>query len=53
MPLSNTVASLDVLSRSKPADPWRRVTAANVYRLAREGDGLSDRDAGAGLQGRG
>jgi len=38
------VASLDVLSRSKPADPWRRVTAATVYRLLRDGDELTSAD---------
>ena len=44
LPQPNTVASLDVLSRSKPADPWRRVTAATVYRLVREGDELTSAD---------
>lgn len=44
MPQSNAVASLDVLSRSKPADSWRRVTAATVYRLVREGDELTSAD---------
>jgi len=44
LPQSNAVASLDVLSRSKPADSWRRVTAATVYRLVREGDELTSAD---------
>jgi len=44
LPQANTVASLDLLSRSKPADPWRRVTAATVYRLVREGDELTSAD---------
>ncbi|HYS17247.1 MAG TPA: DUF3999 domain-containing protein [Candidatus Binatia bacterium] len=48
LPQQNTVASLEVLSRSKPADPWRHVTAATVYRLIRDGDELTSADIEVG-----
>lgn len=44
LPQPNTVASLEILSRPKPADPWRRVAAPTVYRLIREGDELMSAD---------
>jgi len=47
LPQPNTVASLEFLSRSKPADPWGRVTTATVYRLIRDGDELTS--AGIGV----
>jgi uncharacterized protein DUF3999 len=44
LPQQNTVASLELLARSKPADPWRHVTTAAVYRLVRDGDELTSAD---------
>jgi len=44
LPQQNTVASLELLARSKPADPWRHVTTATVYRLVRDGDELTSAD---------
>ena len=41
LPQPNTVASVEILSRSKPAEPWHRVTTTTVYRLIREGDELT------------
>ena len=48
LPQQNTVASLEVLSRAKPADPWRHVTAATVYRLIRDGDEVTSADIEVG-----
>lgn len=44
LPQANTVASVEILSRAKPADPWRRATHATVYRLVRDGDELTSAD---------
>lgn len=38
LPQPNTVASIALRSRAKPADPWRRVRTTVVYRLNRDGD---------------
>lgn len=38
LPHPNTIASIELASRAKAADPWRRVTATTVYRLNRDGD---------------
>jgi uncharacterized protein DUF3999 len=46
LPQANTVASLEILSRSRSADPWRRVTTATAYRLVRDGDELTSADIG-------
>jgi Protein of unknown function (DUF3999) len=44
LPHPNTVASLEILARARPADPWRPVTAATAYRLTREGEELTSAD---------
>jgi len=44
LPQPNTVASLELLARAKPGDPWRHVTTASVYRLVRDGDELTSAD---------
>ena len=44
LPQPNTVASVQLLSRSKSADPWRPVATATVYRLTRDGDELTSAD---------
>jgi Protein of unknown function (DUF3999) len=48
LPQPNTVAALEILARSRPADPWRRVTAATAYRLTREGEELASADIEVG-----
>ena len=48
LPQQNTVASLEVLARAKPTDPWRHVTSAIVYRLVRDGDELTSADIEVG-----
>ncbi|MGH7344591.1 MAG: DUF3999 domain-containing protein [Candidatus Rokuibacteriota bacterium] len=50
LPEPNTVASLEILSRAKPADPWRHVTTASVYRLVRDGDELTNADLEVGAR---
>jgi uncharacterized protein DUF3999 len=42
------VASTEILSRSKPGDPWRRVTTATVDRLTRQDDELTSADTVVG-----
>jgi hypothetical protein len=42
------VAVIEILARAKPADPWRRVTSATVYRLNREGEELKSPDIAIG-----
>ena len=49
LPQPNTVASVEILSRSKPADPWRRVTTATVYRLIRDADELTSAEIALGV----
>jgi hypothetical protein len=44
LPQPNTVVALEILARSRPAEPWRRVVGATVYRLTREGDELTSGD---------
>jgi hypothetical protein len=44
LPQPNTVAVVEVLARAKPAEPWRRVTGATVYRLERDGEALKSPD---------
>jgi len=44
LPHPNTVASLELLARATPSDPWRPVTTATVYRLVRDGDELTSPD---------
>ncbi len=44
LPQPNTVASLEILARARPADPWRRVAHATAYRLRREGDEVRSPD---------
>lgn len=44
LPQQNTVASIELLARAKPADTWRHVTTATVYRLVRDGDELTSAD---------
>ncbi len=44
LPQPNTVVALEILARSRPADPWRRVAGATAYRLTREGDELTSAD---------
>jgi hypothetical protein len=51
LPQANTVASVEILSRAKPADPWRRATQATVYRLVRDGDELTSADLAVGAPG--
>ena len=48
LPQQNTVASVQLLVRSKPADPWRHVTTATAYRLIRDGDELTSADSEIG-----
>jgi Protein of unknown function (DUF3999) len=48
LPQPNTVAVIEILARAKPADPWRRVTGATVYRLNREGEELKSPDIAIG-----
>ena len=48
LPQPNTVASIEILARAKPADPWRRVTHATVYRLNREGEEVKSLDIAIG-----
>ena len=48
LPQPNTVASLEILARARPADPWRRVTSATAYRLTREGEELTSADVEVG-----
>ncbi len=50
LPQQNTVTSLELLSRSKPADPWRHVTITSVYRLVRDGDELTSADIEVGAR---
>jgi hypothetical protein len=44
LPQVNAVTSVEILSRATGADPWRRVTAATVYRLTREGEEVTNPD---------
>jgi Protein of unknown function (DUF3999) len=44
LPQQNTVASIELSARAKPADPWHHVTTATVYRLVRDGDELTSAD---------
>jgi hypothetical protein len=44
LPQVNTLAQLQMLSRSKPDENWRPVTNATVYRLRREGEDLKSPD---------
>jgi len=37
LPQANSVAAVELLSRAREADPWRRVTTATVYRLGSAG----------------
>jgi hypothetical protein len=48
LPQTNTVAVIEALARAKPADPWRPVTRATVYRLNREGEELKSPDVTIG-----
>jgi Predicted membrane protein (DUF2339)/Protein of unknown function (DUF3999) len=48
LPQQNTVASVQLLSRAKPDDPWRYVTTATAYRLVRDGDDLTSADIEVG-----
>jgi len=48
LPQPNTVITVEILSRAKPADPWRRVTSTTVYRLNREGEELASPDVAIG-----
>jgi len=48
LPQQNTVAAIELLARSKPANPWRHVTTATVYRLVRDGDELTSADIEVG-----
>jgi hypothetical protein len=48
LPQPNTVAVIEILARTKPADPWRRVTTATVYRLNREGEESKSPDIAIG-----
>jgi hypothetical protein len=41
-------ASLEILARARPADPWHRVTTATAYRLTREGEELTSADIEVG-----
>ena len=42
------MASLEILARARPADPWHRVTPATAYRLTREGEELTSADIEVG-----
>jgi len=44
LPQQNTVASVELSSRAKLADPWRRVATSTVYRLNREGEEVKSPD---------
>jgi hypothetical protein len=48
LPQANTVTSVEILSRVKAEDPWRRVTSATVYRLTREGEEVANPDIAIG-----
>jgi uncharacterized protein DUF3999 len=48
LPQPNTVASLEILARARPADAWHRVTTATAYRLTREGEELTSSDIEVG-----
>jgi hypothetical protein len=48
LPQANTVAVVELSARAKPADPWRPVTTATVYRLNREGEELRSPDIAIG-----
>ena len=37
LPQANTIANIDILAREKPADEWRLIGTALVYRLQRDG----------------
>lgn len=49
LPQVNTVVALELLARAQPADPWRRVTSATVYRLNREGEEVRSSDIAIGV----
>lgn len=49
VPQPNTVAPVEILSRAKSADPWRRVTAATVYRLTRDGADVTGAELAIGV----
>jgi len=44
LPQQNTVVQVELLSRAKPGDPWRPVTAAVAYRLSRQGEEITSPD---------
>ncbi len=48
LPQPNTVAVIEILARARPADPWRHVTGATVYRLDRDGEELKSPDIAIG-----
>jgi hypothetical protein len=48
LPQPNTVASLEILARARPADPWHLVTTTTAYRLTREGEELTSADIEVG-----
>jgi len=48
LPQANTVAVIEISARAKPADAWRPVTTATVYRLNREGEELKSPEVAIG-----
>ncbi|MCM8599844.1 MAG: DUF3999 domain-containing protein [Candidatus Accumulibacter sp.] len=44
LPQANSVASIEILSRSRATDPWRRVMASTAYRLGPSGQEVVNPD---------
>lgn len=44
LPQTNSVAAVEILSRTRPTDPWRRVVASTVYRLGTAGQEVVNPD---------
>ncbi|HRF12455.1 MAG: hypothetical protein AW09_001518 [Candidatus Accumulibacter phosphatis] len=44
LPQANSVASVEVLARTRASDPWRRITANTVYRLGVAGQEVVNPD---------